>query len=362
MKNIRFILIFMVAAACSTVFMESIACTSAIVHASRTAGGRTLMWKHRDTGTEHNFVERVAATDSTLAFVALFNGGDSLLLEAWTGINEAGFGIMNTASYNLAPDTAKVKDREGVVMRMALEKCRSLSDFENMLASLPRPMGVQANFGVIDASGDGAYYETDDLGFRKYSLSETEDGYLIRTNFSESGNSTDGMGYIRYATACELLQPYRSGLPVSPEIFTEGLSRSFRHSLLDEDYARGDTRWVIDQDFIPRHSSAASIVIEGVKAGEDPALTVMWTALGYPPAAVVVPVTVDSVPDDLRPNGKEWRAPACDRALSLKEKIFPIKRGSGQRYIDMEALRRINSSCREAALENYARYRSRSER
>lgn len=84
--------------------------------------------------------------------MALYNGGDSLLAEAWMGLNDAGFAIMNTASYNLAPDTASVKDREGIVMRLALERCRTLDDFETLLDTLPRPLGVQANFGVLDAS------------------------------------------------------------------------------------------------------------------------------------------------------------------------------------------------------------------
>ncbi|MDE7125466.1 MAG: hypothetical protein K2O12_03170, partial [Muribaculaceae bacterium] len=242
-------------------------CTSAIIGADRTMDGRILMWKHRDTGTEHNFVERIAATDSTLAFVALFNGGDSLLLEAWTGMNEAGFAIMNTASYNLAPDTAVLKDREGIVMRRALEKCRSISDFENLLDSIAKPMGVQANFGVIDASGDGAYYETDDYTYRKFSLADTPSHVLLRTNYSVCGNDTDGFGYIRCANAEKLLEPYIATSTVTPEVFTENLSRSFWHSLLERDFASGSDRWVVDQDFIPRHSSAASIVIEGIHDG-----------------------------------------------------------------------------------------------
>ncbi len=228
------------------------ACTSAIVGADRTLDGRILMWKHRDTGTEHNFVDRVAATDSTLAFVALFNGGDSLLLEAWTGMNEAGFAIMNTASYNLAPDTAVIKDREGIIMRRALEKCRSLADFETLLDTLARPMGVQANFGVIDTSGNGAYYETDDRSYRKYSIEDTDSHVLLRTNFSVSGNDTDGMGYIRYENASHLLEPYIATSTVTPEVFTEQLSRSFWHSLLGRDFAAGGDKWVVDQDFISR--------------------------------------------------------------------------------------------------------------
>ena len=81
-------------------------CTSAIISGKANPEGRTLLWKHRDTGHEHNFVARVSPTGHSLGYVALFNGGDSLLNEAWIGMNEAGFAIMNTASYNLAPDTA----------------------------------------------------------------------------------------------------------------------------------------------------------------------------------------------------------------------------------------------------------------
>lgn len=338
---------------------SSDACTSAIVHASHTVGGRTLMWKHRDTGTEHNFVERVPATDSTLAFVALFNGGDSLLREAWTGMNEAGFAIMNTASYNLAPDTAAYKDREGEVMRIALERCRTLGDFERLLGELPKPLGVQANFGVIDASGEGAYYETDDYTFKKFSVLDTEEGILLRTNFSFCGNDTDGMGYIRYTNACDLLDPYFDGKPLMPEVFTEGLSRSFWHSLLEKDLSRTGERWAVDQDFIPRHSSSASIVIEAVKPGEDPKLTVMWTAIGYPPCSHVIPVTVDDVPESLRPHGEEWRSLECDSVLVRKAEVFPIDRGSGKRYIDMNALRPINRQQREISARAYGEMRRR---
>lgn len=332
---------------------EAYGCTSAIVRADLTKNGKVLMWKHRDTGTEHNFVERVESTDSTLAFVALFNGGDSLLREAWTGMNEAGFAIMNTASYNLAPDTAKYKDMEGVVMRGALEACRTLEDFERYLSGLPKPMGVQANFGAVDAGGEGAYYETDDYGWKKFSLEDSPDGIIVRTNFSISGNDTDGMGYIRYENACHLLKPYVENRSLSPEVFTEELSRSFYHYLLGKDMMEESERWVVDQDFIPRYSSSASIVIEGVKAGENPALTVMWTAIGYPPCSHVIPVMVDSVAEELRPVAEGWRSQMCNEVLQRKHEVFPIRRGSGKRYIDMDALRRINRSQSAISREVY---------
>ena len=92
------------------------------------------------------------------------------------GNNETGFAVMNTASYNLAPDTAVYKDREGDVMTQALKECRVLADFESLLDRLPRPLGVQANFGAMDATGAAAYYETCDSGFVKFDVGGFSDG------------------------------------------------------------------------------------------------------------------------------------------------------------------------------------------
>lgn len=339
--------------------INTLGCTSAIIGAEVSLSGRPLLWKHRDTGTEHNFVARVARKGQ-IPYVALFNGGDSLLAEAWMGLNTKGFAIMNTASYNLAPDTATYKDREGYLMSEALAKCSTLSDFENLLDSLPKPMGVQANFGVIDASGAGAYYETGDYSYKKYSLSESADNVLVRTNYSCSGDSTCGMGYIRYQNAVDLLKPHIKSRDITPATFTEELSRSFYHSLLGRDPMTDGDSWAIDQDFIPRHSSSASIVIEGIRPGESPTLSVMWTAIGYPPCATVIPVTVDSVPDRLQPLAPLWRCQECDYTLTLKRLAFPITCGSGRHYIDLDALRPIIRERHQKSEATYRRFREKS--
>lgn len=330
------------------------ACTSAIVSAEASKNGRPLLWKHRDTGTEHNFVERVPAKNGDYAYVALYNGGDSLLVDAWLGMNEAGFAIMNTASYNLAPDTTKFIDQEGRVMALALRKCRTLEDFENLLDTLPKPMGVQANFGMIDASGNGAYYETDDHGYVKFPLTDALDGVLVRTNYSYSGEDVDGgYGYIREQNARYLLTPYIAKDSITPATFTEGLSRSFFHSVIGRDFSEGPDRWAIDQDFIPRRSSSASVVIEGVAPGEDPRLCIMWTMIGYPPCSYVVPVTVDNVPQELRPAQDTWRSQLCDSVVERKHQVFPITRGSGKYYIDMDRVRVFSAQGHEQSMRNY---------
>lgn len=327
------------------------ACTSAIVSPKASASGRPMLWKHRDTSCESNFVERIPASNGNHAYVALFNAGDSLLTEAWMGVNDAGFAIMNTASYNLAPDTTDYKDREALVMSEALRKCSSVSDFEQLLKTLPKPLGVQANFGVIDAAGNGAYFETDDYTFTKFDLADAPDGVIIRTNFSVSGNDTDGYGYIRYDNASHLLADKIEAKSLTPADFTEGVSRSFYHSLLGYDAKADTARWVVDQDFVPRFTTTASVVVE-LGDNND---AVMWTALGYPPCAVVELATVDNVPDNLRPTLPGYKSVASEEAIAKKRKAFPKKRGSGPRYIDMDFVRAIDKECHEKSMINYAR-------
>lgn len=332
------------------------ACTSAIISGSATQSGRPLLWKHRDTGIEDNFVAQIKAQKpgEIYDYVALYNAGDSTYRDAWMGMNEAGLAIMNTASYNLAPDTTDYKDREGIVMALALSRCRSLSDFETLLDTLPKPMGVQANFGLIDSSGDGAYYETDDFSYVKYSLKDAKDGILIRTNYSHNRNVDGGYGYIREENARQLIAPYLAGDSITPATFTEGISRSFHHSLIGRDFAKGQDRWVVDQDFIPRRSSTASIVFEGVLPGEDPSLTMMWTMIGYPPCSHVLPVMIDNIPQSLLPDPETWHSPLCDSVVERKHQVFSIKRGSGKYYIDMDLLRTIMPQQKAISLKNYA--------
>ncbi len=331
------------------------ACTSMIVTARASASGRPLLWKHRDTGADNNFLARVGATDSTYGYVGLFNAGDSLLAEAWMGMNDCGFAIMNTASYNLAPDTAVMKDREGLVMSVALARCRSVADFESLLAELPKPLGVQANFGVIDAYGGAAYFETSDHAWRRYDAGDSATGVLIRTNHSVSGVQGQGSGYIRYATADSLVRHAARVGGITPALLTDTLSRSFCHSLTGHDYLAERERFVVDQDFIPRDISTASIVIEGAArgTGSDP---VMWAALGYPPCAVVQYVTLCDIPDGLGA-GAAWRSAACDAASAMRRAAIPFAGGSGPKYVDLDVLRPLIDDARARSLDTYRRHK-----
>ncbi len=338
MKKQVLILAFLLAGA-----LGALACTSAIISGSKTASGRPLLWKHRDTGCPDNRVELIKAHDNCYEFVAIFDATDPCDTAAWTGFNEAGFAIMNTASYNLNNDDIPESqmDREGVVMKLALEHCATVDDFEQLLLSLPMPLGVEANFGVIDAQGHGAYFETGNYSFKRFNLEDAPNGVLTRTNYSYSGRPDEGMGYVRETSEKYLLAPHIAAADFTPALFTEEISRTFYHSLLGKDFTHSGDEWIVDQDFIPRRLSTASIVIEGVSPGESPALTTMWIALGYPPCAETFAARLGAaggVPVELNGTTPDNHSPQCDIVKERKAQVFSIERGNGQHYLNLSKL------------------------
>lgn len=310
------------------------ACTSAIVGRARSATGAALLWKHRDTGAPHNFIVRHAATDSTLEYIALHNSGDSLGLESWIGMNRAGLAVMNTASYNLMPDTARIKDREGLVMTLALERCRTVDDFAMLLDTLPRPMGVQANFGVIDAAGAGAYFETSDNGYFRYEVADSE--AVVRSNYSHSGGQDGRLGIAREGIAGLFL----NNTPViCREAMLDTLSGRFFDPDSGFDLKEIGVKEIVDNgDYIPRYISTASIVIEAVPSDAgDGSDYVMWTILGYPPCGEEYRVTFDSIPADVRP-GADGVTAAEHRADERKARVYDSRRQGRHRIARIDRI------------------------
>ena len=133
-------------------------CTSAIISGKVTADGRPIMWKNRDTDNLLNCVRYMKG--ERYDFVAVTGYADDPQ-SVWIGINEAGFAIMNTLSYNLEEEEGDEPSskRNGTVMKRALEICATVSDFKHYLDTLQKPMFVRTNYGVIDAHGNGAYFE-----------------------------------------------------------------------------------------------------------------------------------------------------------------------------------------------------------
>ncbi len=330
------------------------ACTSAIITGKATVDGRPLMWKNRDTDHLNNRLQYFKG--SKYNFIGLVNS-ESKGGEVWSGSNEVGFCIMNTASYNIdIPEDRKFeKDGEGVVMYKALSVCKTIKDFEKFLDTLTRPIPVEANFGVIDAEGGAAYYEVNSRVWVKRDANDPSlapNGYLIVTNFSFTGREDQGLGYIRHATAEHIInKAFAEGIKFTPEWIMDNLSRSYYNSLLGVDVLKSDiltktNGWFIDQDFISRNSTSSISIFQGVKKGEDAKNTIFWCAMGYGPLSILMPILIkgeDKIPSVLMSeNNTPTNCKLCDLSLSIKKKVFPVKRGSGQRYFRLADL--FNSS------------------
>lgn len=362
-------------------------CTSALVGASRGADGRWLLWKHRDSGHPDNYVRAFQATDSTMAYVGLFNATDTAAREVWIGFNEAGFAVMNTASYNIPAPAKNWQDREGLMMTEALRHCRSLTDFHRLLLDHPGLRGVQANFGAFDAEGRGAYFETSDREVAVFPLDslsaavlgvemrDNPDGCMTRTNYSLSGGPRGCLGMSRHRAEKHLLdsvtrydREWAAAGKIAAEDLIETLSRSFYLPEKGIDLLGGTAPRHRDSgDVISRRSSCASVVIEGPLPGEAPEKTViMWTAIGFPTLSVVEAVTLDSVPSGLLPTLPDGHSPICDSVNVLRDKAFlPVSRqpAKGKRLYDfnLDYLRRTIPLRRAESLPRYlpARHRAR---
>ncbi len=330
-------------------------CTTAIISGSATADGRPVLWKHRDSSDELSAV--VYFEDGLYDHIGLVNASDSSRSQVWIGYNSAGFAIMNSASYNLKTDadTTRIKDREGFVMKRALQVCTTLEDFATLLDTLPRPLGVEANFGVIDAQGGAAYFETDNFTYRKIDVndpSHAPNGYIIRTNYSFTGNPERGYGYIRFRTAETLFAEAFQDGRLSWQFLIQDVSRSLKHSLLGTDLRNqlpqnaDEDFFVHFQDYIPRHSSSSSIAVQGVKKRMDPELTMMWAVVGFPLTSVVLPCWLNAqkiVPAILAPE-EDGASPLSKMAWEMKSACFPVNRGSGYKYLNVPVLLNRNET------------------
>ncbi|MDR1004849.1 MAG: C45 family peptidase [Prevotellaceae bacterium] len=328
------------------------ACTAAVVSGKATPDGRPLLWKHRDTDFRENNMRYFRG--ERYSFIAIVNSVEQHPDEVWIGTNSAGFAIMNTQTYNLV-DVKPGEERgeaNGRILRRALEICATVDDFRHFLDTLAKPSGIEANIGVIDAQGGAALFEVD---YTRYTLFDANnpvdapEGYILRTNYSFTGKKDTGGGYVRFMQADKLMLPMAQAHAVTPARIFGDLSRCFAHPLLGIDLKSGDYNrpktngWFIDQDFIPRRSTASSVVIQGVKPGEKPELTTAWTILGYPPTGIAMPVWLkgaeQALPALIGYDTRLHTAPLAHRSLQLADKVFSYRQGMGsERYFEWERL------------------------
>lgn len=179
-------------------------CTTAIISGSVTVDGRPILWKNRDILNSNQ--EFAFFDDGEYEYVTVITADQGAF--AWGGVNEAGFAIENSNSHNL-PDSINTPEDDGVLMKLALQTCLRLEDFEVILDSTNETgRATPANYGAIDAWGGAALYEAGNYEYTKFDVTDTTDaprGYLVRSNFSVTGDDENIIGQWRHDRVVSLI-------------------------------------------------------------------------------------------------------------------------------------------------------------
>ncbi len=295
-------------------------CTTAVISGRAAAGGRPLLWKNRDTSAGNNKVLFFGPKGKSLAFLGLVTAGKGERTRVWAGINQAGFAVMNSASDDLDGED---KDLEGEFMKAALERCRSVEDFAGILERTDGPgRETNADFGVIDARGGAAFFETGCHRHRRFDAADPAEaplGVLVRANFAFSGTGM-GSGFGRYERARRLLEGAASQGILDGRFLLARVARDLFTFLRDPyPLRRGALLGPVETRVtICRRSTKAAALFRGVKKGEDPARACFWVVLGNPCSSVAVPLFVKAGPPPALVSGEPGKgSPLWDASRRL---------------------------------------------
>ncbi|PTL46270.1 carcinine hydrolase/isopenicillin-N N-acyltransferase family protein [Blastopirellula marina] len=301
----------------TTVTTELQACTTAVISGKVTVDGRPMLWKNRDTSdAKHNEVAVIEG--GKLKAVAVVNAGERKTV--WMGVNEAGFCIENSVSKDLAVKGGASGPGNGTIMRMALQTCESVEDFQKLLEKTNQSgRSTVANYGVIDAKGGAGLFETGPKTFKFFDANDPKvapNGYIVRSNFSTTGQKLganpkpDQLTGIysgdRFLCACRTMESCRSDELISLQEVVRNCARDMSDDKGTPypgsvNGVAGSLPEIIStKNTISRTTTVSAAVFHGVKPGEDPKLTTMWAMLGDPKFSIAVPnFPIGSVADDL---------------------------------------------------------------
>jgi len=270
------------------------ACTIAVIAGEATNNGHPLIFKNRDiTNWDTEF--KVLTPDGYYAYVINSYYGSS---SPWMGINEVGFGIVQSAAYNI--------DYEGgwglgnaTLMEFALKRCETIAEFETILDSTDiTGRSTGANYAVIDAHDGAAMFEVANWEHLKYEPDSL--GIVVRANYSYIGD--DGRtGIERYNRAYRLLGDaalgdsldalfvanhliadlYREGEDPYPLPWTgafDGLPAGWVNT--GSDGAETISNW----------KSLASCIAQGVSPDMPQELALMWCCFATPAVSIPFPI------------------------------------------------------------------------
>jgi len=332
-------------------------CTIMVISGQATTDGRPILWKNRDvTRADQKYLYIPSREDedgSTYGFIGNFYADDPY--RCYMGVNEVGFAVINANCYNLT-DNRKDGLDDGDIMRLALERCETLNEWEELL-NITSLFGRKDPwmFGVMDASGEAKLYECSNISFTVFDANDSEDapdGLIVRSVFGFSGWNTRN-GLQRYKRARLLVDDRLTEGLFDPSYILRVMSRDFslacQHDSPYDPYPlpfyghQGNlpVGIVNTSETINRYKTRSCSVIRGVLPDEDPRLATTYAILGQPVLSVAVPLWVASedVPYFLR--GGE-QAPWYSLIEERMEDLYPLPGDAGVLY--MNSLNLVDST------------------
>ncbi len=325
-------------------------CTLIVASGRATVSGRPLMWKNRDTSKLLN--KLMYFRGARYKFIGLIDADDAEGREIWAGLNEKGLAVMNSQADDLALREKKYDGAgNGAFMKKALGECATVDEFEQLLRREKGKWDLAANFGVIDASGGAAFFETSSEYFTRFDAGDKKVapfGYIVRTNFSyTSPDYLQGGGFIRFERMSHLAEIAQATGQLDVKFILQQAARDLNHEKLHsypliqplpEDPAR--PLYINTNDTINRNSTASAVVFDGAPSPERPELATMWVILGQPVSCVAIPVWpyAEKVPAAAGAPGQET-CPLNAFSRKLVAFLYPDRRGRMPQYLNVNRLR-----------------------
>lgn len=308
-------------------FSISLACTIGAFSSISTQSRLPLLWKNRDISNPDQAV--YFFRDGIYQYLGLVYAGDST--RVWAGINEKGFAIINSTSSNIGSGVGGGLD-DGEVMKHALQYCASIEEFQLFMDST-NLTGRQtpSNFGVMDSTGEASIFEAGGSNYFRHDASNESLGFMLRANYSMSGDTTRRTGYERYLRGTDLANKgFQTGV-LDAQYIIEKIARDLGGVGFDPyPLPFCDTVGSYPFGFLPtnntisRRTTRASVVIVGKDMKFEPkgfSSYRMWTILGEPCVGIAVPLffSAETVPELI---GGSGLPEICAAAKSLKEYIY----------------------------------------
>jgi len=310
-------------------------CTTGVASGFATPDSRPLLWKNRDCGgvnQEYHYVD-----NGNIPFIGLTYTNTTN--RYFAGMNAAGFAVENSSVHNL--DFAEGYNA-GYIMKLALETCRSVDDFEAILDSTDS-LGRRdcSDFGVIDALGGASIFEAARESYTRFDAVDSDEGFLIRTNFAYTGRDTagnnDAYGVHRHDRAWQLWKSALDDGNLTPIYIYQNVVRDLTsrdcdpyplpfEGYYDNDWQAWPWGHVPHTSAINRSSTQSVFLAQGVAENDDPDDAVIWAMGGSPLGCVFTPLWVRAGSIPVEYDGED-SSRLCRRSVEIKSWIIEERFG-----------------------------------